>query len=1175
MKRIFLFVCICLMLAPSITQSQSTQTLKVYEMQELNEYISYVLDTLFVGGGMIDTASITYTGHPMSIGRFESGADIGFSRGIILSNGKAKMAEGANRYGAYGDSLGFPGDEDLNRMYQFITPDGKPDTTSDAAVLSFRFRPFYSNIKLGYVFASEEYRYAGDKPIGPDVDLSHSDDYYYDVFGIFVSKTGGPFTNGAKNMAIIPSSGGTGEEWVLIHTINQSQNNTLYKENQDPPFNHYSTEFDGMTVPLNLNANLSPCTWYDIRIAIADFYDSEEDPYIDYPSNFNSAVFLEKQSLISGEGLSYTVDYHFDNPEIDTCAVIGCSNLIVRFTLNKVSEFDFKLPYNLQGFTPADIQPIPDSIIIPAGQLSTTIEIKPIAGSITGQFEYWKFKYPKDPCDVPVPPFSGGFTGVIDFRTWNYLPLQEVFKPMTADCGETVSLTFFDDIVGGFPPYNMVWSYNGNLIGTGEPVTHVVQDSPDIVDVNVSDGCSNNKTSHVQITNKPIQYQLTPGNIVEICENQSENVLITSLNQFNPTITVQWFKGNWSTPIGTFNPLNIPYDPGLVGGIDYYYRITDDCGNIKEGSIFVTQDPILSAGEDRTICFGDQTVLTSNEAVYYWWYDGDPTLPTTNLIGEGANMQSITVTPSGDTEYFLKVRSKCDPNLILQTSVHIYVEFFDAEIVSPDEPDLEICPGGTVTLVANGLGPWLWSTGETTQTISVTLNTPGIHTYSVTANTVYCTDMASVDILVYDFAQIQTTADFSEVCVGTPVTLHAAGTGAFTWSSSPNDPTLFTGNQHLTQNPVVTPAVPTTYTCAIVDLNLCEANDAVNVGIRPQPTINYDYVPQEVCTGQNVDFTYVGNGPTSAQYIWGFDGGNAVGSGPGPIVVNWTDAGVKDVTLQLIEPNCISDVFSSQVNVNPLPEPDFTADVLAGCQPFEVQFTDQTADAFGNAQYTWDFGDGNSSDLRNPVHTFLDPGKYTVSLTVANTDFCLKTKIITNYIEVYPKPATLFDADPRISTLGDPDISFTNLTPPGNFNYLWNFADGNTSTEENPIHTYTDPGTFVVNLTAESDKGCTEFYELDIVISEVAQLFIPSAFTPNGDGLNDCFEIKGTPFSNYTMKIIDRWGKVVHVSKNFEDCWEGSAEGVDLPGGTYIYIIYGSDYLGRTIEYKGSVTLIR
>jgi gliding motility-associated-like protein len=75
--------------------------------------------------------------------------------------------------------------------------------------------------------------------------------------------------------------------------------------------------------------------------------------------------------------------------------------------------------------------------------------------------------------------------------------------------------------------------------------------------------------------------------------------------------------------------------------------------------------------------------------------------------------------------------------------------------------------------------------------------------------------------------------------------------------------------------------------------------------------------------------------------------------------------------------------------------------------------------------------------------------------------------------------------------------------------------------------------------------------------------------------LNDCFEIKGTPFSNYTMKIIDRWGKVVHVSKNFEDCWDGSAEGIELPGGSYVYHIFGSDYLGRTIEYKGTVSLLR
>jgi len=1175
MKRIMLFVLLGFLISTKQAMPQAGQTLKVFEMQELDDYIDYVLNILYSGGGIIDTASITYQGHPLSIGRFENGNDIGFNKGIILSNGKVKSAEaGTNRYGAYGDSLGYPGDADLNLMYRFITPPQKPDSTSDAAVLSFKFKPFYGNINLGYVFASEEYPYAGERPIGPDIDLTGENDYFYDVFGIFVSSTGGPFSNQSKNMAIIPSSGGTGEEWVLIRTINPRANIPLYRPNLDPPFG-LTTEFDGLTVPFNINANLVPCRDYIVKIAVADFWDSEEAPYDEYPSNFNSGVFLEEKSLISGEGINYSVDWYFDNPNIDceNCVVVGCSNLIVQFTLNKPSQNDYKLPYSLQGFTHADIEPIPDTIVIPAGQVSTTIEIRPLAGTITGEFEYWKFRYPINPCDVPVPPFSGGFTGVVDFKAYDYQQIQEVTKQITASCGETVSLTFLDDIVGGFPPYNLVWSYNGNLIGPGQPISHVVQDSPDIVDVNISDGCGNNNISHVQINNNPLVVTVSPGTIVEICEGQSENLLITNTNPFNSSVTVQWFKGDWGTPVGTVNPLNVPYDPTLVGTVNYYYRATDNCGNIREGSILVTQDPILSAGDDRWICFGDETTLVSTEAVYYWWYDGVPGQPGTNLVAEGANVQSIVVSPAVQTTYHLEVRSKCDETLILSTTVTVFVEYFDAEIVSPDEPDFEICPGGTLTLEANGLGPWLWNTGQTTQSITVTLNQPGTYQYSVEANTTYCTDVAVVDILVYPFAQVTATAEFSTVCIGTPVTLTATGTGSFTWSSIPNDPSL--AGQETLINPVVTPSQLTTYECHIVDLNLCEATDQVTVGIRPQPTIDYNYTPQEVCTGQNVDFVYSGNGPTSAQYLWDFDGGSFAGSGPGPIVVNWINAGTKLVTLQLIEPNCISDVYSETVEVNPLPEPDFTANILEGCQPFEVQFNDLSTDVFGNASYAWDFGDGNTSSLRNPVHTFTDPGFYTVSLTVANTEFCFKTKIITNYIEVFPKPNTAFTANPRITTLGDPEISFENLTTPEGSNYVWDFADGSTSDEENPLHTYTQAGTYIVVLTAETDKGCMEVYEIDIVISEVAQLFIPSAFTPNGDGLNDCFEIKGTPFSNYTMKIIDRWGKVVHVSKNFEDCWDGSSEGEALPGGSYVYHIFGSDYLGRTIEYKGTVSLLR
>ncbi len=146
----------------------------------------------------------------------------------------------------------------------------------------------------------------------------------------------------------------------------------------------------------------------------------------------------------------------------------------------------------------------------------------------------------------------------------------------------------------------------------------------------------------------------------------------------------------------------------------------------------------------------------------------------------------------------------------------------------------------------------------------------------------------------------------------------------------------------------------------------------------------------------------------------------------------------------------------------------FTADITRGKEPLTVNFTDQSTNS--PTYREWDFGDMGRSYNRNPVHTYINPGNYTVKLTVVNPDG-RDEEIKENYITVNPKtpPVASFDASPASGT--EPlTVSFTDLSTNSPTKWTWDFGDGSTSTAQNPTHTYI-AGTYTVQLTTSNADG--------------------------------------------------------------------------------------------------------
>ena len=158
------------------------------------------------------------------------------------------------------------------------------------------------------------------------------------------------------------------------------------------------------------------------------------------------------------------------------------------------------------------------------------------------------------------------------------------------------------------------------------------------------------------------------------------------------------------------------------------------------------------------------------------------------------------------------------------------------------------------------------------------------------------------------------------------------------------------------------------------------------------------------------------------------------------------------------------------------PAVDFSGSPLTGCSPLIVNFQDLSTG--GPTSWNWNFGNGNTSTLQNPIATYFTPGTYTVSLTATNASGS-NTMIKTSYVTVYAVPTVDFSASP-VSGCFPLRVQFQDLSNagPGNtiVSWLWDFGDGYSSSQQNPLATYGSSGIFSVTLRVTNDKGCTRVF---------------------------------------------------------------------------------------------------
>ena len=241
------------------------------------------------------------------------------------------------------------------------------------------------------------------------------------------------------------------------------------------------------------------------------------------------------------------------------------------------------------------------------------------------------------------------------------------------------------------------------------------------------------------------------------------------------------------------------------------------------------------------------------------------------------------------------------------------------------------------------------------------------------------------------------------------------------------------------------------------------------------------------------------SGPVNS-FEWDFgDGTSSSGSNP---VHLYTSAGSYSVSLTVVEGPGGTDTYTieNMITVNEPQTPpiaNFATDVNLGLIPLEVQFSNQSQNQIDS--YLWDFGDGNTSVDEAPSHTYTIAGDYTVTLTVDGpygSDTIVQENLIT---ALEPEAVVAGFNLSAFEGVAPVDIEFSNESIGTIDSYLWDFGDGNTSTESNPVHTYTENGEYTITLTAEGPVN-SDVTTSDITILSPAPIITSVIDVPDDQG---------------------------------------------------------------------------
>jgi len=626
-----------------------------------------------------------------------------------------------------------------------------------------------------------------------------------------------------------------------------------------------------------------------------------------------------------------------------------------------------------------------------------------------------------------------------------------------------------------------------------------------------------------------------------ICIGTTKQIITT------PGLNFCWTPSTYLNNPNVANPISAPSQ-----SITYYLQ------SLITGSNLIP-NPDFSAGNTG---FTSQYTYTSNnttDAEYFvgpspqaWYFAHHPC--TDHTTGNG-NMLLVNGSATPNLEVWRT-------NVSVTANTNYSFSVWICSISNPNPAQLAFSiNGNSIGGLINATLPtctWVqfyttWNSGSaTTATISI-----------INKNTIFLgNDFALDDISFAPFTvkrdsvrinvdnPIVNTNSDATICEGTPVQLTTSGAAAYSWS-----PATGLSNPSIA-NPIATPLTTTEYIVTGTTANNCIAKDTVLITVNPKPIVT---ITNDTTICQNASVQLLATGGTS--YVW-----TPAGSLSNPAIANPVATPATSTKYFVTVTNAVNCNTVDSVTVDVRATNNFTVN-----SPVDICLLESVQlNAAGGDLYSWSPALAlNNPAIANPLASPQTTTPYSVTIT---DTVCNNIATLSTTVTVLPLP--------MITASSSNDIDCSNnqsqLMATGGVQYSWSPAASlSNASIVNPVATPLTTTEYIV--TGEDINGCTnkDSVLVNVTSTNAGGYLMPTAFTPNGDGINDCYGIKfwGT-ILELDFSIYSRWGERVFHSKNPSDCWNGTYKGNRQDAAVFVYMIKAKTTCGDVFR-KGTFTLIR
>ncbi len=522
---------------------------------------------------------------------------------------------------------------------------------------------------------------------------------------------------------------------------------------------------------------------------------------------------------------------------------------------------------------------------------------------------------------------------------------------------------------------------------------------------------------------------------------------------------------------------------------------------------------------------------------------------------------------------------------------NVYVNTGNPPVLTPAGP---FCAGNAPVNLAASVSGGTWAgpgiTNVTLGTFTPSVSIIGNDTITYTAVGA-CPSSASMVIVVTPGPVADAGPDLV-LCSGGSGTIGVASVTGLTYAWLPT--TGITGSTTVSNpsvtltNPLPTASTTTTYTLTVTASG-CSSTDLVDVVVNAVTIVNAGST-QRVCPGASITLAgSVGGSATSGTWSGGTGTYAPDNTTLTAVYTPSTAEYAADsviLTLTTNDPAGPCTFSSSNVTFRfyQIPLVDFTADSITGCKIHCTNFNSLTMIVAPDniTGLIWDFGDGTAaSTVPNPTHCFSQTGYYDIQLIATSNHGCLASLIKTHFIHIFLDPIAEFNPTPYPATIIDPTITLNNQSSSDVNYWYWDFGDGThlSPNTASPVHVYPNDtaGHFTATLIVRNSDGCYDTIAHDIYLGTGFSFFIPNAFTPNGDKINEYFFGAGVGIIKYDMWIFDRWGNNIFHGLNLNDKWDGKANnGAEIAQmDVYVWKVELTDVYNKKHNYIGTVTLVK